>query len=89
MWLPIISYGIEQLIKYGRFRMYLIFLSLTLMSNFYIGYMVCFYVAAYFFYYYFAHNRDNKNNPYGERRHFIKSFARFGAYSLLSSGLRR
>ncbi len=86
MWLPIISYGIEQLIKYGRFRMYLIFLSLTLMSNFYIGYMVCFYVAAYFFYYYFANNRDNKNNPYGERRHFIKSFARFGAYSLLSVG---
>ena len=66
--------------------MYLIFLSLTLMSNFYIGYMVCFYVAAYFFYYYFANNRDNKNNPYGERRHFIKSFARFGAYSLLSVG---
>ncbi|HOA85210.1 MAG TPA: YfhO family protein, partial [Bacillota bacterium] len=68
MWLPIISYAIEQLIKYGKFRMYVIFLSLTLMSNFYIGYMVCYYVIAYFFYYYFAYNRDNLNNPLCEKR---------------------
>ena len=87
MWLPIISYGIEQIIKYGKFRMYLIFLSLTLMSNFYIGYMVCFYVVAYFLYYYFAYNRDNLNNPHGEKRHFIKSFVRFGFFSLLSVGV--
>jgi len=87
MWLPIISYAIEQLIKYGKFRMYVIFLSLTLMSNFYIGYMVCYYVIAYFFYYYFAYNRDNLNNPLCEKRHFIKSFVRFGGYSLLSVGV--
>lgn len=87
MWLPIISYGIEQLIKHGKFRMYVIFMALTLMSNFYIGYMVCIYAAAYFVYYYFATNTDNINNPHRERMHFFKSFVRFAFYSVLSVGI--
>ena len=62
IWLPIITYAIEQLIKYGSFKLYVIFFSLTLMSNFYIGYMVCFYAAAYFIYYYFA-CEPSQNNP--------------------------
>lgn len=87
IWLPIITYAIEQLIKYGKFRMYVVFLALTLMSNFYIGYMVCFYCVAYFFVYYLSYNTDNINNPLGEKRHFIKSFIRFGLYSLLAVGV--
>ena len=87
IWLPIITYAIEQLIKFGKFRMYVIFLALTLMSNFYIGYMVCFYCVAYFFVYYFSYNSDNENNPLNERSHFIKSFIRFGAYSVLAAGV--
>lgn len=87
IWLPIITYAIEQLIKYGKFRMYVAFLALTLMSNFYIGYMVCFYCVAYFFVYYLSYNTDNINNPLGEKRHFIKSFIRFGLYSLLAVGV--
>lgn len=87
IWLPIITYGIEQLIKHGRFRSYVVFLALTLMSNYYIGYMVCIYCLAYFFFYYFAHNEEGRNNPRGERRHFIKSFSRFGLYSLLAAGI--
>ncbi len=87
MWLPLISFGIEQLIERGKFRMYVIFLALTMMSNFYIGYMVCFYCVAYFFYYYFSHMSDGINNPSGEKFHFIKSSFRFGAYSLLAAGI--
>ena len=87
IWLPIITYAIEQLIKYGKFRMYVAFLALTLMSNFYIGYMVCFYCAAYFFVYYFSYNTDNINNPLNEKSHFAKSFVRFGSYSLLAVGV--
>lgn len=87
IWLPIITYAIEQLIKYGKFRMYVIFLALTLMSNFYIGYMVCFYCVAYFFVYYLSYNTDNINNPLREKHHFIKSFTRFGLYSLLAAGI--
>ncbi len=87
MWLPIITYGIEQLIKYGRFKMYVFFLALTMLSNFYIGYMVCFWSLAYFFVYYFSYNKSKINNPYSEKFHFIKSFLRFGLFSLLSAGI--
>ncbi len=87
IWLPIISYAIEQLVKYGRFRMYVFFLALTLASNFYIGYMMCFWCLAYFFFYYISENVANKNNPLYEKHHFIKSFGRFAGYSLLSVGI--
>jgi len=87
IWLPIITYAIEQLIKYGKFRMYVVFLALTLMSNFYIGYMVCFYCVAYFFVYYLSYNTNNLNNPLNEKSHFIKSFVRFGGYSFLAVGV--
>lgn len=87
IWLPIISYAIEQLVKYGKFRMYVFFLALTLASNFYIGYMMCFWCLAYFFFYYISENVANKNNPLYEKHHFIKSFGRFAGYSLLSVGI--
>ncbi len=87
MWLPVITYSIEQLIKYGKFRMFVFFFALTMMSNFYIGYMVCYYVLAYFFVYYFSYNSDDKNNPFHEKKHFIKSFLRFGFCSVLSAGI--
>jgi len=86
IWLPIITYAIEQLIKYGRFKLYVIFFALTLMSNFYIGYMVCFYAAAYFIYYYFACD-ISENNPLGEKNHFWKSFLRFSLTSVLAAGI--
>lgn len=86
IWLPIITYAIEELIKYGRFKLYVIFFSLTLMSNFYIGYMVCFYAVAYFIYYYFACD-SSQNNPFSENKHFIKSSIRFALTSILSAGI--
>ena len=49
MWLPLLTYGMEQLIKYGKFKMYTIFLALTVFSNYYIGYMICIYCFIYFF----------------------------------------
>ena len=87
MWLPIITLGIEELIKHGKFKMYTIVLAVTLFSNFYIGYMVCIYCALYFFLYYIAHAEARRNNPFRERLHFIKSLARMGFYSLLAVGI--
>ncbi len=87
MWLPLITLGIEELIKHGKFKMYTIFLALTLFSNFYIGYMVCIYCVLYFFYYYFSNNESGRNNPLGEKKHFIKSFLRIAGYSLLGIGM--
>lgn len=87
IWLPIISYGIEKLIKTGDFRIFVTFFSITLMSNYYIGYMCCYYAAIYFFAYYFATSAGQKNNPLGERFHFIKSGIRMLLWSVVSIGI--
>lgn len=80
--LPIIMLGIENLIKYGKYKMFVISLSMAIFSNFYIGYMMCIFVAAYFFYYYFACSPEDRN-PLGEKKHFLKSFARIGVFSVI------
>ena len=87
IWLPILTLSIENLIKHGKYKSYIFFLALTLVSNYYIGYMVCIYTAAYFFAYYFGHDEHGLNNPTGERYHFIKSFARIGVYSVIAVGM--
>ncbi len=87
IWLPMITLGIEQLIKFGRFKLFVVSLALTVLSNFYIGYMCCIYVAIYFFYYFYANNEDDRNNPCGEKNHFIKSLGRIGAFSALALGI--
>ncbi len=80
--LPIVMLGIERLIKYGRYKMFVISLSMAVFSNFYIGYMMCIFVAAYFFYYYFATSPEERN-PRGEKNHLVKSFGRIGVFSLI------
>ncbi len=87
MWLPLLSYLIEELIKNKRYKLYIPLLALTLMSNFYIGYMVCIYVVLYFFYYYLAHAGSDKINPMGEKCHFLRSLGRIAGASLLAVGI--
>ncbi len=86
MWLPLLTYGIEELIKKGHFRLYVVSLAVTMMSNFYIGYMVCLYTLFYFFFYYFKTNTNHENNPYREKKHFFKSFLRIGIYTIIALG---
>ncbi|MBQ3126860.1 MAG: YfhO family protein, partial [Clostridia bacterium] len=87
IWLPMITLGIEQMIKFGRFKLFVVSLALTVLSNFYIGYMCCIYVAIYFFYYFYAHNEDDRNNPCGEKNHFARSLLRIGGFSALALGI--
>lgn len=86
MWLPLITLGIEELIKKGKFRLYTLILAVTLWSNFYIGFMVCFYCAFYFILYYIG-TSGKEGNPNRERLHFIKSLLRMGFWSLLAVGI--
>ena len=79
--LPLVVLGIEQLIKFGKYKLYIITLALTMMSNYYIGYMVCIFVVMYYFYYMFAYS--DRNNPCGEQNHFKKSFIRIATYSII------
>ncbi len=86
MWLPLITLGMEELIKHGKFKLYTISLAVTLFSNFYIGYMVCIYCLFYFFLYYIG-SASKENNPYRERFHFLKSLLRVAFFSLLAVGI--
>ena len=87
MWLPLITLGMEALIKHGKYKLYTIMLAITLISNFYIGFMVCIYCLIYFFLYYLAHAEEYRNNPLREKSHFWKSLLRIAFYSILAIGI--
>ena len=87
IWLPLLTLSIEELIKHRKFKLYVISLSFVIMSNFYIGYMACIYVALYFFYYYVAKSGNGENNPLGEKTHFAKSLLRIIVYSVIGVGI--
>lgn len=47
--LPLVMLGVHMLIKENKFVLYTVSLSLSLIFNFYIGYMICIFTAIYFF----------------------------------------
>ena len=55
--------GIEYLVDDGRRLNYIIPLALMCVANFYIGYMICIFVALYFFFYLLA-GSDKKRKGY-------------------------
>ncbi len=87
MWLPLLALGIESLIRYGKFRLYVFSLAIIIWSNFYIGYMVVIFTVLYCIYDYFAHSCHNENNPLGEKMHLIKSIGRVLLWSVLGVGI--
>ncbi len=82
IFLPFVVMGIERMIKQGRFRLFVISLTLCLMSNFYIGYMTCLFVLVYFFICYFTIAPEERNMR-GEDAHFGKSFLRIAGSSAM------
>ncbi len=84
MLFPLVIYGVEQLIKKHKCTLFVVTLTLTVMSTFYIGYMVCIFVLFYFFYYYGITSADHGNNYYGEKLHFLKSLIRIGVSAAVS-----
>ncbi len=54
IYLPLICLGIENIVKYGKYRMYCLFLALCFISNFYIGWMTAIFSTLYFFYAYLS-----------------------------------
>ena len=85
IWFPLVMYGIEQLVKYGKYKVFVVFLTLTVVSNYYIGYMVCIAVAIYFFAYLWGFK--STNNPYNESYHGLRSFMRIAFYSVIAIGI--
>ena len=83
IWLPILTYAIEELVRLGHFKLFVVALSLTVMSNYYIGYMTCIYVALYFFYYCFS-TEEAERNPRGQHLHRTRALIRIGICSAVA-----
>ncbi|MBQ8351836.1 MAG: YfhO family protein [Clostridia bacterium] len=82
--LPLVTLGVESVVKYRRYRLFVASLALALLSNFYIGFMTCIYVLLYFFCYFYAYSSDGRNNPLHEKNHYARSFLRMAVYAALS-----
>ena len=50
MLLPLVALGIEEIILKGKYKLYMIVLFMVVVSNYYIGYMICIFSVVYFFY---------------------------------------
>lgn len=48
--LPLVILGIEKIFRENKYSYYLIFLTLSIIFNFYIGYMICIFSVIYFIY---------------------------------------
>ncbi len=86
VWLPLFAYSLEKLITERKFKLYVISLSAILISNYYIGYMMCIFAVLYFLYYYFSKS-PQEINPRGERFHFLRTGSRFAVFSILSAAI--
>lgn len=87
IWLPMLTYGIERLIKQNRYKLFIISLTVMMISHYYIGYMLCYYVFFCFFFTYFKDSDRSLINPRGEKKHFLKSLCRIGASSAVCIGM--
>ncbi len=83
IWLPLITLGIESMIKNGKFKLYIISLAIAVWSNYYIGYMLCIFTLLYFVFYMCTHTKEERN-PSGISKHTVKSIARYVAYTAVA-----
>lgn len=74
---PLLLYAIDELICSKKYKMYVICLVYSIMSNFYIGYMTCLFVFVWFFIRYFMLSKD-------ERTSFPTVLVRIGLSSIVS-----
>ncbi len=85
--LPFVVLGIERIIDSGKCTTYIVSLALSILFNYYIGYMICIFSCAYFLYYYYCSldkfDKRHKILKYkeGKKRRIKNSF-------LLNSGIR-
>ena len=79
--LPLIILGVDALLQKRNPLYYVFSLSLTILSNYYTGYMICLFLGLYFPYAYLMANDSFS------WKSFVKQFGRFIFYSVLSVGL--
>lgn len=85
--LPLITYGLEQLITNKKYKLFTVSLAIAVFSNFYIGFMSCIYVGAYFFYYYFSSKSDAEDDTFVELKKFGRALLRVLIFSAIALGM--
>ncbi len=84
--LPLLTMGIEELVRNRRYRLYVTSLALSLLANFYIGYMCCIYTMVYFLYCFYAYG-SRRRNPLREGGQYGRALLRMAVYSALAIGI--
>lgn len=74
--LPLVMLGIDKLINENKYKLYVISLFIAIVSNYYIGYMICIFSALYFIYKLILNNKVE-----------LKKLVSFIAVSILSVAL--
>ena len=86
IWLPLLALGIENLVYRKKGLLYVVSLSFIMISNYYIGFMICIFSVMYYFFCYCSKSKEELN-PYNEKFHFIRTGTRFTLYSLLAAAI--
>jgi len=81
--LPLIVLGLYELIVHRKYKMYTLSLALAILSNFYIGYMTCIFVALYSAFLYLSLT-PNRRNPKGEFAHLPRAILRVALFSIIA-----
>ena len=80
IFLPLIILGLEKIIKENKSLLYIITLSISIFSNYYIGYMICIFTFIYFQFYYLLNYKFNIKD-------FLIKFKNYILYSIISIGI--
>ena len=83
IWLPLLVYGIEKLIKEKKVILYIVSLAAILYSNYYIGYMCCIFTVIYYFYYYILVRPEMLDKYKSEKRGIMRFFSMYGTRSFI------
>ena len=79
MVLPLIVLGFERMMRTGKYGVYILSLFYALVSNYYIGFMICIFMILYFVVFCFREKREGED--------IGKAFLRFFVGSLIGGGL--
>ena len=85
--LPLLLWGIEKLIRNEGHGLYVFTLAYAMITNYYMGYMLCIVTAAYFFVYLFGEHSDGLEHGKSPKNALISTFARMGIYTVIALGV--
>ncbi len=82
VFLPLITLGIEYIVNEGKWKFYTLWLAIMLISNYFMGYMICIFSVLYFIVYNFHEMNIIKGKALATAKKFISNCITFGIASL-------